>query len=378
MGGFSGHPWGQRRGRYPEEMLTRRRSFIGVFALTAAAILTVSSASCRAQSALLLEQPYGFFGLINPTGHNAIYLRNVCAATPVKLRRCHAGELGVVIARYKGIDGYDWIAIPLVPYLYSVEDLSEVPARVSRESVRRMRERYREEHLEMLGKDLAPGNIMRDGWSELLGVAYERAIYAFRFETTPEQDDELIAKLNAGRNRSHFNLFFNNCADFARRVLDVYFPHAFGRSIFPDAGITTPKHVAHKLVKYARKHRQLDLVVFKISQVPGYRRNSDSNKSIDESFVTTPYVIPITLLNPYVAAGLAVDYLVRGRYRLFTKRPEVLGSGNLSILTVPAAPGMHSASAAEQAANGAAGTLSSVQTTNGAGSGSGESETTSE
>ncbi len=359
-------------------MLARRPRFRSVFAFTAVAILTLGCVRCRAQSALLLEQPYGLFGLLNPTGHNAIYLQNICAATPVKLRRCHAGELGVVIARYKGIDGYDWIAIPLVPYLYSVEKLSEVPARVNRESVQRMRERYRETHLLMLGKDLAPGNIMRDGWSELLGVAYERAIYAFRFETTPEQDDALIAEMNAGPNRSHFNLLFNNCADFARKVLNTYFPHAFRRSIFPDAGITTPKQVAHKLVRYARKHPQLHLAVFEIAQVPGYRRHSGSNKSIDQSFVTTPYVIPIMLLNPYVAAGLAVDYLARGSYRLFTKRPVVLEPDNLSELIAPPAPRQNPVSAGQEAASAATGALSPLQITVAASSGSGESRTASE
>ena len=71
---------------------------------------------------LLMEEPYGFFGTVNPTGHNAIYFERICAETPVKLRRCRAGEMGAVISRYEGIDGYDWVAIPLIPYLYSVEN----------------------------------------------------------------------------------------------------------------------------------------------------------------------------------------------------------------------------------------------------------------
>ena len=56
-------------------------------------------ARCAAQAALLMEEPYGFFGTLNPTGHNAIYLERVCTVTPVKLRRCRPGELGSVIAR---------------------------------------------------------------------------------------------------------------------------------------------------------------------------------------------------------------------------------------------------------------------------------------
>lgn len=59
-----------------------------------------------------------------------MYFERVCAETPVKLRRCGLDELGVVISRYQGIHGYDWVAIPLVPYLYSVEDVSSVQAHV--------------------------------------------------------------------------------------------------------------------------------------------------------------------------------------------------------------------------------------------------------
>ncbi len=71
---------------------------------------------------------------------------------PCTLRRCKPGELGVVIARYQGIDGYDWVAIPLLPYLYSVENASDVPAHVDRDTVTRLRNRYREAHLESLGR----------------------------------------------------------------------------------------------------------------------------------------------------------------------------------------------------------------------------------
>ena len=69
----------------------------------------------NAQAALLVEEPYGFFGAANPTGHNAVYFERICADSPVKVRRCESGELGAVIARYQGVRGYDWVAIPLIP-----------------------------------------------------------------------------------------------------------------------------------------------------------------------------------------------------------------------------------------------------------------------
>jgi hypothetical protein len=299
----------------------------------------------RAQAALLMEEPYGIFGVLNPTGHNAIYFERICAETPVKLRRCQPGEMGVVIARYQGIDGYDWVAIPLIPYLYAVENAADVPAHVDRDTVARLRNRYRETHLESLGQNLKPGNFVQGGWTQLVGAAYERRIYAFRFQTTPQQDDALIQQLNAGPNRTSFDLLFSNCADFSRVVLNHYFPHTFRRSIFPDAGMTTPKQTTYRLERYARKHPQTQLTVFEIPQIPGYRRGSHSAKGIDESLATTVYAIPIAVLNPYLAGGLFVDYVVRGRYHLIPKHPQILSPATLSLLTAPAAPKDNSASA---------------------------------
>ncbi len=293
-------------------------------------------ARAHAQAALLMEEPYGFFGALNPTGHNAIYFNRICADTPVKLRRCYPGEPGVVIARYQGIDGYDWVAIPLIPYLYAVENPAEVPVHVDRKIVDQLRNRYYERHLiNLLGPGVPPGDLIRGGWTQLVGAAYERRIFAFRFNTTPEQDDALIARLNDSANRTQFDLLFSNCADFARVILNSYFPHSFRRSIFPDAGMTTPKQIAYKLKRYGRKHPDLGLQVFEIPQVPGYRRLSHANKSIDESFVTTVYAIPITILNPYVTCALVVDYLMRGEYHLIPKHPEVLGPETLTALTLP-------------------------------------------
>ena len=315
----------------------------------ALAVLANCSTRGRAQAALLMEEPYGFFGALNPTGHTAIYFEHICAETPVRLRRCARGELGSVISRYQGIEGYDWVAMPLVPYLYSVENASEVPARADRKTVAGMRERYREAHLLSLGEGLPSGGFTHGGWKQLVGVVYERRIYAFRFETTPEQDDAFMARMNGGENRSHFELFLNNCADFVRVALNTYFPGVFRRSIFPDAGVTTPKQIAYKLVKYARRHPELQLQVLEVPQIPGYRRQSHSNKSIAESLTTTAYAVPIALLNPYLAGGLFVDYLARGRYHSIPRNPLVVAPGNLSALTASTPGGQNPECAGTQA-----------------------------
>jgi hypothetical protein len=323
------------------------------FALMAFALLSLVSARGHAQAALLMEEPYGFFGTVNPTGHTAIYFEHICAETPVKLRRCQPGEIGAVVSRYQGINSYDWVAIPLIPYLYSVENPESAPTHVDRAMVNRMRDRYHEQHLLSLGDDVRAGNLLHGGWTELVGVAYERRIYAFRFDTTAEQDDAFIAKMNDAKNQSHFQLLFSNCSDFARVILNEYFPGTFKRSIFPDAGMTTPKQITYKLVRYGQKHPDAELSVLEIPQIPGYRHLSRSNKSISESLITTAYAIPIAVFNPYLAGGLFVDYLVRGRYRLIPKQPEIVEPNDLLALTGSGGREQNPGSANDQATRAA-------------------------
>lgn len=298
----------------------------------------VAGERTHAQAALLMEEPYGFFGTLNPTGHNAVYFARICTVTPTELRRCRPGEAGSVIARYQGMDGYDWVAMPLIPYLYSVENIADAPTRVDQETVRRLRLRYREEHLGELGYKLPEGGFLHGGWTELVGVSYERRIFAFRFNTTEAEDDRLIAELNAGPNKTHFNLLYSNCADFARALLNRYYPGVFKRSIFPDAGMTTPKQIAYKLVRMGRKHPEMGLTVYELPQIPGYHRRSHSNKNISESLVTTAYAVPLAISNPYLAGGICVDYIVRGRAHLIPKHPLLLSADQLSLLTGQSAP----------------------------------------
>jgi hypothetical protein len=307
-----------------------RTIFLRVFAFS---LVILSSRSVFPQAAVLLEEPYGVFGELNPTGHAALYFEHICADTPVHLRRCLPDETGIVISRYKGIAGYDWVAIPLVPYLYAVEDPDRVPTKVDQETVDRLRDHYRELRLADLGDKLPKGNFFNGGWTEMVGVSYDRRMYAFRFATTPAQDDALIARLNATPNESHFNILFNNCADFDRSILNSYFPHKFGRTLLPDLGITTPKHLAYSLEKYASHHPQTDLTIFVIPQVPGYRHGSNSTDGVAESFIKRGYVLPIIVLNPYVAGGILADYLIRGRYPLIPRGTPVLQPDDLQPLT---------------------------------------------
>src|SRR4029077_1455079 len=120
-----------------------RRAFCGLVVL-----VTLCSALAGASATLLLEEPYGTMGFFTATGHAAVYLSGICAETPVVVRRCAPGETGVVISRYDGVSGYDWVAIPLIPYLYAVERPEDVPLFADARMALFLRDRYRRRYLE--------------------------------------------------------------------------------------------------------------------------------------------------------------------------------------------------------------------------------------
>src|SRR5258708_244966 len=112
-------------------------------------VLALACASwARASATLLLEEPYGKLGFFTATGHAAVYLSGVCAETPLTLRACAPGELGAVISRYDGVGGYDWVAIPLIPYLYAVEQAEDIPLFVDPKMVDFLRDQSPRKHLE--------------------------------------------------------------------------------------------------------------------------------------------------------------------------------------------------------------------------------------
>src|SRR5215475_6311067 len=120
--------------------MARRHIKSFIFCLLAA-VLT-PPACLNAQVTLLLEEPYSYDGTFAGTGHVAVYLSRICAETPTQLRRCHAGESGVVMSRYHNIGGRDWIAVPLIPYLYAVKDADSIPLYVDTKLVQFLRYEY--------------------------------------------------------------------------------------------------------------------------------------------------------------------------------------------------------------------------------------------
>jgi len=287
----------------------------GLGRICCALIVLISACVPRAgaSATLLLEEPYGHLGFFTATGHAAVYLSGVCAESPVKLRPCAPGETGIVISRYDGVGGYDWVAIPLVPYLYAVERPEDIPLFADARMVLQLRDRYRRQHLREVAPDGKNGSAPGGNWYELVGSSYDRTIYGFEIETTPEQDATLIRTLNSSANRSHFHLAWRNCADFAKDVINFYYPKALHRSVVADAGMTTPKQMAQTLIRYSGRHPELQFSRLVIPQIPGSMPRSTTVHGVVESFFKSKkYIVPSAVASPIFAGCVFAVFVGTG------------------------------------------------------------------
>lgn len=279
-------------------------------------LIFAGSALSSASATLLLEEPYGKLGFFTATGHAAVYLSGVCADTPLVLRRCNPGETGVVISRYDGVAGYDWMAIPLIPYLYAVERPQDVPLFADAKMTAFLRDRYRRKYLQDLIPDTKDGGTPGGNWYELVGSSYDRTIYGFEIETTAEQDEALIRKLNGAPNESHFHLSYRNCADFAKDIINFYYPKSLHRSVIADVGITTPKQMAKMLTRYSARHPQHRFSRIVIAQVPGSMpRSSTVHGVVDGFFTSKKYIVPSVVVSPIFAGCVFAVYMGTGASR---------------------------------------------------------------
>lgn len=297
-------------------------------AFTALLLFFLSAGSCFGSVTLLVEEPYGTFGAYNPTGHAAVFLDHVCAESYTKLRHCSPGESGIVLSRYLRIHNNDWLAVPLVPYLYAVDYLNEVPQTVNRTQVDTIRKQYWATHLKELAPPdpdgSAPRGIKRGLWVGLVGAAYDRTIHGYQIDSTWEQDEALIQTLNASRNGAKYNLLFHNCADFAKEVLGYYMPLKIHRNFIGDLGILTPKRVGAAFVKYGKRQDEAHFTVFSIPQVSGKIPRSYPVNGVAESLVKSKrYIIPLVLINPTLAFAAAIGYLTEAHIRLPSNAPAI-------------------------------------------------------
>lgn len=265
---------------------------------------------------------------ISGTGHSAVYFSRICPESPVKLRLCRPEENGSVMSNYINIgepQDFEWNIVPLNIYLYGVEDPRFRPLFGSYAIKDLLEERYREKYLTGYCDGPPCSTSAKSEWREMVGATLIRGMYVFVINTTVEQDEAMIAQFSASPNKNHFNGVTRNCADFTKRVVNTYFPHAASTDYLNGFGMTTPKAIARSFVRYAERNPKLNLRVLHFAQVPGtIKRSSDVREVTEQLYRSKKLVIPMLIFADYGVPAVAASYLLTGRFnpeREFEKRP---------------------------------------------------------
>ncbi len=273
----------------------------------------------RADIALLLhESTGGGAARFTSAGHAAVYLSNVCMETPTRLRLCQPGEEGSVIGNYTNFGEdkpYRWNVTPVSVYLYGVENPADSPLYADADVRSLLQEHYRQKYLAAVCPAKSCGTaVIEAHWRDTVGNAFARDIYSFRVSTTREQDAEFVRQFNSAPNVNNYNGFTRNCADFARMLLNRYFPHSARADHLNDFGMTSPKAIAKSFSRYGEKRPELMFYSEKFVQTPGpIRRSSDCRKGTEVSFTSKKWFFPM-LLRSHELGMMIAAYVLTGRF----------------------------------------------------------------
>lgn len=256
---------------------------------------------------------------ITGSGHSAVYLSNICPdGSPVKMRLCRPGEQGSVLSNYTTLgedQPYEWNIVPLSIYLYGVEDARDRPLVSSREIKAALEERYREKYLSEICTGARCRYSNSSEWREMVGATLERSMYFFVVKTSPDQDRALIAEFNSQPNVNHFNGAWRNCADFTKRVMNTYFPHAARRDAVNDFFMTSPKAVARSFTRYAQDNPDFDLRVLHFAQVPGtIKRSEECRSGTEQLYHSKKLVVPLGVLAWQAVPAVTASYILTARF----------------------------------------------------------------
>jgi hypothetical protein len=255
---------------------------------------------------------------ITGSGHSAVYLSRICPASPVKLRLCGPHEQGSVMSNYTTLgedEPFEWNIVPLSVFVYGVADPESRPLFSSWKIKNALEENYRET---ILSDYCASHSCQTSGkaeWREMVSASSERTLYILVASTTVEQDRALIEKFNDAPNVNHFNGATRNCADFTRKLIDTYFPHAAHRDVMNDFGMTTPKAVARSFAHYAHGRPEIQYRVIHFAQLPGtIKRSTECRDGTEQLYHSKKLLVPMAFFAWHELPVVVGSYVLTGRF----------------------------------------------------------------
>ena len=310
-----------RRNNLPGLKILRfqRLRTLAAWLFVLALVALLAPQACADAGVVLNESLDTSVARITGSGHSAVYLSRICPdGSPVKMRLCLPGEQGSVLSNYTTLgedQPYEWNIVPLSVYLYGVEDPSNRPLVSSKAIKAALEERYRDKYLAAICTEQRCRSGNGSEWREMVGATLERSLYMFVVTTTVEQDRALIAEFNSLPNVNHFNGMTRNCADFTRRVMNVYYPGAVKPDYLNDFFMTSPKAVARSLTHYAEKHPESNFRVLHFAQVPGtIKRSSECRSGTEQLYHSKKLVIPLAAFAWQAVPAVVASYTITGHF----------------------------------------------------------------
>ncbi len=291
------------------------RIFIGV----ALSILLCSSPNAGADVGLVLNDSLDTsMARVTGAGHSAIYFSGICPETPIRMRLCRPGEHGSVVSNYTSLgedQPFEWNIVPLYMYLYGAANAENRPLFSSGKIKNLLETEYREKVLREYCTSHSCQTSEKAEWREMVSATSERTIYIFIVKTTEQQDLDLLEQFNSLPNVNHFNGVTRNCADFSKRIINTYFPHATHRDVLNDFGISSPKAVARTLARYAHHHPELQYRVIHFAQSPGtIKRSSECRSATEQLYRSKKLLVPMAFFTWHALPFAAGSYLLTGRF----------------------------------------------------------------
>jgi hypothetical protein len=252
-------------------------------------------------------------GFFSDGGHTAVWISDACLENNGRVHICHTGD-GVIFNNMAGWEAYGYAAIPASMYLYGAtpDGANAIPYG---DKTLEVRELFWNQHLAPIYPLVKPG----DG-APMLAHAFRRRIYFLRLKTSPQEDAAVITEIQERLSKVHFHFWTNNCTDFSRAVLDIYFAGKFRREWYHDLAITTPERLGDRTETFGRRHPDRELAIERLQVNPKnffhYRRTQDITGT---ALFDWKYAIPLFVANP-------LAYLSVGVVHLFDDGPHIGGS----------------------------------------------------
>ncbi len=245
----------------------------------------------HADVGLVLESPSGPMGFFTDAGHASVWLSRACLTSTGEIQFCEHSP-GVVLTSTSYWTNPGTAAIPANLFF-----LGSRSGRTGRD-------------VAAWQSSLAPiyPSLEPQLGQKYLGRAYRRSVRILTFETSAEQDREVIAKIQADRPDFHYNYLRRNCAVYSEYVLKLYFGDDLEVRHFLDFGLTTPRAVERALRRTLRHQPSAHFrtVRFPSSILQSWRQPP---RNLCESATLDPkYAVPLVLFQPEIYLGFGACY----------------------------------------------------------------------